>query len=127
MENTTGKALLIVAADPSSEWDHELNRWYNEEHLADELRRVPGVLSVRRFTASHDLQAEIFAARPRPEYYPKYLTIFELETEEVLHSKEYQEFLTNPTEWSRRVGSNVRITPLVYHQSYPEEGFFTRG
>ena len=127
MPKTTGKALLIVSADPPPELEDELNRWYNEEHLADELRRVPGVVSARRYIASSAIQEEIFAGRPHPaEHYPKYLTIFELETEETLRSPEYQEFLTNPTEWTRRIVHNVSITALVYQQVYPEEGFFTR-
>ncbi len=126
MAKTTGKALLIVSMDAPPEWDDEVNRWYNEEHLIDELRRVPGVISARRFTSSPDLRDEVFAGRPRPDYYPKYLTIFELETEETLHSKEYQEFLNNPTEWTRRIGSHLSLTALVYRQTYPEEGFFTR-
>ena len=126
MEKTTGKALLIVVMDAPPEWDDEVNRWYNEEHLIDELRRVPGVISARRFISSPELRDEVFAGRPRPDYYPKYLAIFELETEDVLHSPEYQAFLTNPTEWSRRVVPNVPITALVYRQVYPESGFLTR-
>ena len=126
MAEATGRALLIVTADPSPEWDDELNRWYNEEHLADELRRVPGVVSARRYVSSPALRGEIFAARGEPRFYPRYLAIFELETEDVLHSPEYQAFLTNPTEWSRRVVPNVPITALVYRQVYPESGFLTR-
>lgn len=126
MGKTTGRALLIVSADPPPELEDELNRWYDEEHLADELRRVPGVVSARRYVAASAIQEEIFAGRPHPDHYPKYLTIFELETEETLRSPEYQEFLTNPTEWTRRIVGNVPITALVYRQVYPEEGFFTR-
>ena len=64
--------------------------------------------------------------RAQREHYPKYLAIFELETEETLRSPEYQEFLTNPTEWTRRIVPNVSIMALVYQQVYPEEDFFTR-
>ena len=126
MRKTTGKALLIVSADPPPELEDELNRWYNEEHLADELRRVPGVVSARRYIASPAIQHEIFSGRSLPGHYPKYLTIFELETEETLRSPEYQEFLTNPTEWTRRIVQNVSITARVYRQVYPDEDFFTR-
>ena len=111
MEKTTGKALLIVAMDPPSEWEDEVNRWYNEEHLVDELRRVPGVVSARRFAASPTLQEEIFGARTLPGQYPRYLANFELETEEVLRSGEYQDFRANATEWTRRISANVSLTP----------------
>lgn len=126
MQGTTGKALLIVAIDAPAELDEEPNRWYNEEHLADELRRVSGVLSARRYVASTPLQQEIFGHMPSPAYYPQYLTIFELETDEVLQGAEYLAFMNNPTEWSQRIVPNVRLSALVYHQIYPEEGFFTR-
>ena len=126
MGKTTGRALLIVSADPPPELEDELNRWYDEEHLADELRRVPGVVSARRYVAASAIQEKIFAGRPHHLHYSKYLAIFELETEETLCSPEYQEFLTNPTEWTRRIVGNVPITALVYRQVYPEEGFFTR-
>ncbi|MCE2463911.1 MAG: hypothetical protein J4F46_08400 [Dehalococcoidia bacterium] len=126
MGKTTGRALLIVSADPPPELEGELNRWYDEEHLADELRRVPGVVSARRYVAASAIQDEIFSGRPHPQHYSKYLTIFELETEETLGSPEYWDFLTNPTEWTRRIVRDVPITALVYRQVYPEEGFFTR-
>ena len=126
MAKTTGKALLVVISDPSQEWDDELNRWYDEEHIVDELQRVPGVVSARRFVSSPEIQAEVFSGRAKPDFYPKYMAIFELETEEVLHSPEYQEFMHNPTEWSRRLVPNVPISALVYRQVYPEEGFATR-
>ena len=126
MQKTTGRALLIVAADPPADREDEMNRWYDEEHLADELRRVPGVVSARRYVALPSLQAEVFAGRPRPEFFPKYLAIFELETEETLRTPEYEAFRDNPTEWSRWVSPNVSIAALVYRQVYPEEGFLTR-
>lgn len=126
MARTTGKALLIVTADPSAEWEDEVNRWYDEEHIIDELRRVPGVLSARRFVSCPGVRDEVFEDRAKPPFFPRYLAIFELETEEVLHSPEYQEFLHNPTEWGRRVVPNVPLSVLVYRQVYPEEGFATR-
>ncbi len=126
MQQTMGKALLIVAMDPPPELEDEVNRWYDEEHLADELRRVPGVVSARRFAAATAVHREVFAALPQPPFFPKFLAIFELETEDVLRSKEYLEFVANPTEWTRRVIGDVPVIPLVYSQVFPEEGAFTR-
>ena len=126
MAGPTGKAILIVTTDPSSQWEDELNRWYDEEHIVDELQRVPGVLSARRFVSSPQVRDEVFGDMAVPAVFPHYLAIFELETEDVLHSPEYQAFLNNPTEWGRRVVPNVPLSVLVYRQVYPDQGFATR-
>ena len=68
----------------------------------------------------------MFGDRAKPAVFPHYLAIFELETEEVLHSPEYQAFMNNPTEWGQRVIPNVPLSVLVYRQVYPERGFATR-
>ena len=126
MARPTGKAILIVTTDPSPEWEDELNRWYDEEHIIDELQRVPGVVSARRFVSAPGVRDAVFGDRATPAVFPHYLAIFELETEEVLHSPEYQAFLNNPTEWGERVVPNVPLSVLVYRQIYPEQGFATR-
>lgn len=87
---------------------------------------MPGVLSVRRYVASRSLQEEIFGQMLSPAYWPRYLTIFELETDEVLHGEEYFTFMNDPTEWSQHMVPNVRLSALVYHQVYYDKGFFTR-
>ena len=126
MAGTTGKALLIVTTDPSPEWEDELNRWYDEEHIIDELQRVPGVLSARRYIRAPSVRDTVFGDQAKPAVFPHYLAIFELETEEVLHRPEYQAFMNNPTEWGQRVIPNVPLSVLVYRQVYPERGVATR-
>ncbi len=116
----------MVFSDPEPEREEEINRWNHEEHMADELRRVPGVVGARRYVSCVDVQQKVYGARGIPEYFPKYVTLYELETEEVLLGPEYQEFITNPTEWTRRVAGSSGLTALVYRQVYPEEGFLTR-
>lgn len=126
MASAVGKALLMVFSNPEPEMEDEINRWYDEEHIADELRRVPGVVGARRYVSCADLRQQIFEAIGPAQFFPKYVSIFELETEDVLLGPEYQEFLTNPTEWTRRVAGRSGLMVLVYRQVYPEEGFLTR-
>lgn len=127
MAAPTGRAILIVTTDPSPEWEDEMNRWYDEEHIIDELERVPGVVSARRFVSAPEVRDAVFGDRAAPAVFPHYLAIFELETEDVLHSPEYQAFMNNPTEWGRRVVPNVPLSVLVYRQIFPEQGFAARG
>lgn len=69
-----GRALLIVRSQVVPARDEEFSRWYNEVHLRD-LRRVPGVLSARRYVALLDV--------------PRYAAVYELESEEVFRSEAY--------------------------------------
>ena len=126
--SNVGKALLFVFSDPEPEREEEINRWNHEEHMADELRRVPGVVGARRYVSCTDVHEQVYGATAlrSPQYFPKYVSIYELETEEVLLGPEYREFMTNPTEWTRRVAGSSGLTALVYRQVYPEEGFLTR-
>ncbi|MCI2419536.1 hypothetical protein MOQ72_19000 [Saccharopolyspora sp. K220] len=99
-----GTGLLLVMIDVDPEHEEDLNRWYDEEHLA-ERRGCPGFLSARRFVA---VEGE-----------PKYLALYELENPEVLDSEEYQR-LVPPTEWTRRVTSHfTHFVRNVYREITP--------
>lgn len=66
--------------------DAELNRWYEEEHLAA-IAGVPGVLSARRYRAT--------AGSPR------YLLVYEVESREVIRGEAWQ--AAAGTEWTQRM------------------------
>jgi hypothetical protein len=71
----TGGGLLLVAIDVEPRHEAELDRWYDEEHIAERMA-IPGFLRVRRFVAL--------------EGGPKYLALYDLESPEVLDSAAYR-------------------------------------
>ena len=100
-----GTGLLLVMIDVDPEFEDELNRWYEEEHLPERLA-CEGFLSARRFQAI--------------EGRPKYLAIYELESPEVLDSPAYQR-LVPPSEWTRRVMAHFTdYRRNVYREITPE-------
>ena len=103
-----GDGLLLVFSDVAPENDEEYNRWYNEEHIPERLS-IPGVLDAARYQA---VQGG-----------PKYLAVYELESYEAWHSEEWQKWLREPTEWSRRMSPSVIGTEYVrnlYRRVHPE-------
>lgn len=71
----TGDGLLLVAIDVDPEHEAELDRWYDEEHIAERMA-IPGFLRARRFRAL--------------EGGPKYLALYDLESPAVLESAAYR-------------------------------------
>ena len=71
----TGEGLLLVAIDVDAQHEAELNRWYDDEHIAERMA-IPGFLRARRFVAL--------------EGGPKYLALYDLESPEVLESTAYR-------------------------------------
>ena len=84
----TGNGLLAVWMDPPQEMEDELNRWYEEEHLADRMS-VPGFLSARRYVCLRGT--------------PRYFAFYELDNLDVLAGDAYQKLSQNATPWTRRV------------------------
>ena len=103
-----GKGLLLVMMDIDPENEEEFNRWYTEEHIPERLA-IPGFISARRYRAL--------------EGGPKYLALYELESPEVLNSKEYRHrYHEAPTEWTRQILSKVKnYVRNVYIQIYSVE------
>ena len=99
--------LLVVQVDVEPEWEEELNRWYNEEHMAERLE-ILGYLNGRRFIAV--------------EGQPKYLATYEVESPDVLFSEAYNKILNNQTDWTRRVLVHVHGNRVVYRQIFPQWG-----
>ena len=71
----TGEGLLMVAIDVDPRHEAELDRWYDEEHIAERMA-IPGFLRARRFVAL--------------EGGPRYLALYDLETPAVLDSAAYR-------------------------------------
>lgn len=71
-------ALLLAYVRPASPTDEtEFNRWYDEVHIPQLVKRVPGVLSARRFHFAAD-QFEGAQAPANP-----YLTLYELDATDI--------------------------------------------
>ena len=104
-----GDGLLLVYSDVAPEHDEEYNRWYNEEHIPERLS-IPGVLDAARYQA---VQGG-----------PKYLAVYELDSHEAWYSDEWQKWLNEPTEWSRRMSPSVIGTEYIrnlYQRVHPQE------
>lgn len=101
-ENRRG--LLLVMMEPDEGYEELLNRWYDEEHLAERLQ-VPGFLSARRFVAV--------------EGSPKYLALYELESPDVLRTPDYLDRKNDPTPMTVEVESHVRMRRNVYLEITP--------
>src|SRR3546814_956521 len=65
---------FVVQTNAVEDRDEEFNAWYSGPHLAD-LRRLPGVVSARRFRIA-DTQLRDQASPHR------YLAIYEIETDD---------------------------------------------
>ena len=109
MADKKGTGLMMVWADVPAEKEEELNRWYNEEHIADVLS-IPGVLNAARYEA---VQSG-----------PKHLACYELESPEVVERDAYKELRDNPSEWSMQCSPRVIGTNFisnVYEMIHPTE------
>ena len=102
-ERLTGEGLLLVAIDVDPLHDAELNRWYDEEHIAERMA-IPGFLRARRFVAR--------------EGGPRYLALYDLDSPAVLESAAYRhaagQGATVLTRWMQRL-----FTPIIRNVYIP--------
>ena len=66
--------VFVVHTNAVNDRDDEFNAWYSGPHLAD-LRRLPGVVSVRRFCIAGAQVRDV----PSPH---RYLAIYEIDTDD---------------------------------------------
>jgi hypothetical protein len=100
------KGFLLVLMQPPENIEEEFNAWYDTEHVPERLS-VPGVLTAIRF-------ASVSAATP------KYLAMYDLETESVLDSDAYKRVAgANSSPWTRRVTGKTKVYRSVGNQIYP--------
>jgi len=86
----------VVRTDVEAGGDHELQRWYDEEHMGM-LAAVPGTVRARRLVS---LDAK-----------PRYYACYDLVAPEVLTSAEWLKVRQTP--WSQRVRPTFRNTRRV--------------
>jgi len=109
MANKKGTGLSMVFGDATPEIEEEYNRWYNEEHAPDRVG-VKGILSVARYQALRGS--------------PKYITMMEMETADVVEQPHFQELQQNPTEWTKKMttrGNGVTFNRIIGEQIYPTQ------
>jgi hypothetical protein len=100
------KGFLLVLMQPPANIEEEFNAWYDSEHVP-ERSAVPGVLTAIRFSS-------ISAAAP------KYLAMYDLESESVLESDAYKRVAgENSSPWTRRVTGKTKVYRSVGNQIYP--------
>jgi len=66
---------FVVFVNPAEGQDDTFNEWYMSTHLPDVLK-VPGFVSGQRFELAH-------AQRSQPPHPWKYMTVFQLETDDL--------------------------------------------
>jgi hypothetical protein len=108
MKAEVGNALLVVFMEPVAGTEDKFTRWYNEHHVPERVS-VPGIHGARRYELCEGEGT-------------KYLAIYELEDEAVLHGKDYLDLrdnTTTPMDFER-----PKVQRLVYRQVYPETGAY---
>lgn len=98
--------FLLVLMQPPANIEEEFNAWYDSEHVPERLA-VPGVLTAIRF-------GSVSAAAP------KYLAMYDLESESVLESDAYRRVAgNNSSPWTKRVTGKTKVYRSVGSQIYP--------
>ena len=98
--------LLVVRTDIESEWEHQFNRWYTDEHVPT-LMRVPGFSWGRRYRLVEDDPTE-----PAPPGVQRYLAVYGIEDAEVLRSTAYEAVRA----WSPELKPHLRNTVVALYE-----------
>jgi hypothetical protein len=109
MKQEIGKALLVVFTEANPELQDKSNEWFTSQHIPERMM-VPGFLSARRFELCEGSGAY------------KYLNIYELADESVLHGEGYAKSVATATPPDYE--PSHKSTRLVYRQVFPETGAF---
>jgi len=109
MKQEIGKALLVVFTEADPQMQGKSSEWFTKTHIPERMQ-VPGFLSARRFELVEGSGAY------------KYLNIYELTNESVLHGEGYAQSVATctPPDYEPLHKS----TRLVYRQVFPETGAF---
>ena len=93
-EPKKGKGFLIVSMEPTPAYDEEFNDWYDMEHIP-ERTAIPGFESGRRYVCLNG--------------WPRYLSMYDLTTIDVLESEPYKKASWNGfSAWTKRMLTKVR-------------------
>jgi hypothetical protein len=100
----TAKYVNIIRLDVPPEMEKETDEWYVKEHFP-RLLSVPGVLSAKRYKLVEGDG-------------PRYMTMFEIENPEVIHTEAYEKARDTP--WSNKIRlQHKNRSRSVYRQIYP--------
>ncbi len=88
-----GKGVAAIWHNVAPEFQADYNHWHCYEHVPERVG-IPGFLRGRRYVA---IEGE-----------PEFFHFYETESLKTLTSKAYLDRLNNPTEWTRRVGPNIK-------------------
>jgi hypothetical protein len=89
-----GSGLLLVATDIDPVNEVDLNRWYDEEHIAERLT-CPGFVRARRYKAV--------------EGGPKYLALYDLTSLDALNTDMYKHLVGDGrNEWTLRIQRQMK-------------------
>ncbi len=106
---TTAKGMLAVWMDVPADKEEEFNDWYNTEHIPT-LMRVPGFRAVQRLVAT---RTPMSAKAGRPPSGPRYLALYDIESEKALQSQDFDKARESP--WGNRIRKfRVRRFHMVY-------------
>lgn len=108
------RIIFAVGIDVPSTREEEFNAWYNTEHILA-MRRVPGFVTARRFVVA---EAQL-PSRDVTTLSPKYIALYDLESEEALESDAFRRESQSP--WTSWVHSwYSRRFLIVGRRIYPE-------
>jgi hypothetical protein len=94
MAEQKGKGFLMVSMEPTPAYDEEFNDWYDMEHVPDRTS-IPGFETGRRFVCLSG--------------WPRYLSMYDLTTIDVLESEAYKKASWNWfSAWTKRMLTKVR-------------------
>ncbi len=106
--------VFLVGHEVPGNRHREFNAWYNTEHIPA-LLSVPGFISVRRFLLNRRQMPPI---TDRGGTAPRYLTIWDIASKEVLESDAFVKAARSPwTDWVRSWYTRKLCT--LYEQIYP--------
>ncbi|MFC1981808.1 hypothetical protein ACFLVN_06180 [Chloroflexota bacterium] len=109
--------LLMVRADVPPQMETEWNNWYDTKHIPECFNNVPGVLTARRFVAIEGTH----------HGEPKYLTLYDLASVDVLASEAYLSLRNRqaslpPDSFEATMSKLPNFSCGLYQQVYPEQG-----
>jgi hypothetical protein len=92
-----GEGAVCIWNDITPESEADFYDWHNNEHMPERVG-IPGFLRGRRYVAADDITS------------PRYFTLYETETPEVIVGQDYLGRLNAPTPWTQRVTKEFRNT-----------------
>jgi hypothetical protein len=107
--------LFTIGHDVPPNREEEFNAWYNTEHIPAMMNRVPGFITARRFRNAGGVLSQ-GSGKTSPS--PKYVTVYDLDNENVLQSETFLKETNSP--WSAWVRSwYYRRFRILARRIYP--------